>query len=376
MKLIYTRSPFFVKSSSGTEVTLSIRLWQGSSSSVPTEINYNLSKPVNATGNATFEVSELIRDYVEQTFSGSFSTNAVWLQMELTDLSTRTSDTILAVDGYVDENYVQYWETFHAATDVYNLKEDKLLISNEKITIADDTSISIPVNGTSYATFFKDGVIKFVDSKTEGTESDEVIQYLSSSGQSAATFYSRVILDGGTIENEDCADEIMEYITELDVDEVILGFSDGTSTVIEIETAPCNKYENSRLVFVNKFGALQHIDFSAKNTESTKSKGSNYKSFNFDYDTLSNNYTQHSHTDFNKNATISHTLNTDFVHESYSEVFRQLLVSEQVWLDQKGSIKPVNVQTGSLNKKTHANDGLVQFTVSVSESHNLVNNIR
>ena len=65
------------------------------------------------------------------------------------------------------------------------------------------------------------------------------------------------------------------------------------------------------------------------------------------------------------------------MHESYSDVFRQLLVSEQVWLDDyKTNIKPVNVQTGSLNKKTHANDGLVQFTVSVSESHNLVNNIR
>lgn len=377
MKLIYTRSPFFVKASAGTEATLSIKLWQGSSSSVPTDINYNLSKPVNASGNATFEVSELIRDYVEQTFSGNFNTNAVWVQIEVTDSATRTSDTMLAVDGYIDEDYVQYWRINYSGPDTYSLKEDNLLLSNEKITIVDDTTINIPVNGTSYAAFFKDGLLKFVDSKTEGTESDEVVQYLSSSGQSAVSFYARVIEDGGTIENEDCADEIMEYITELDVDEVILGFSDGTSTVIDIETAPCNKYENARLVFVNKFGALQHIDFSAKNTESTKSKGSNYKSFNFDYDTLSNNYTQHSHTDFNKNATISHTLNTDFVHESYSEVFRQLLVSEQVWLDDyKANVKPVNVQTGSLNKKTHANDGLVQFTISVSESHNLVNNIR
>ena len=345
MKLIYTRSPFFVKASAGTEATLSIRLWQGSSASVPTAINYNLSKAVNASGNATFEVSELLRDYVENNFSGTFNTNAVWVQMEVTDLSTRTSDTMLVVDGYIDEDYVQYWETFYAAADVYNVKEDRLLISNDRITIVDNTTIDIPVNGTSSATFYKGVTIQDTDSVTEGTQSDEVVQYLSTS--------------------------------VLDVDRVVVSLSGGSSETIYIETAPCNKYDNYRLVFVNKFGALQAIDFSAKNTESTRAKGSTYKSFNFNYDSLSNNYTQHSHTDFNKNAKVSHTLNTDFVHESYSEVFRQLLVSEQVWLDDYNSnIKPVNVQTSSLSKKTHANDGLVQFSVVVDESHALVNNIR
>ena len=208
------------------------------------------------------------------------------------------------------------------------------------------------------------------------SNSSGAINYATSAGQSASTFYARVMKDGGTIIDENCSDDIMEYVSELDIDEAHVIKSDGKVEVISVETLPCNKYENVRLTFVNKFGALQDIHFSAKTTESMSAKGSSYNSINFDYDNLSNNYGSHSVRDFNKNATVRHTLNTDYLHESYSEVFRQLIVSEEVWMEHKGSVRPVNVTTNSLQKKTHANNGLVQFTVSVKESHSLINNIR
>ena len=372
MSLIYSRSPFFIQSTSGSTATVSLYVWNGNSSSVPASAQYALTKAHNSSGKATFEVSELIRDYVDQSFNGDYVTEAVWVYISMADgAGTGVSGKYLATDGYIDEDFVQYWSKSDN-----NLKDDRLLISNERITTADNTVVTIPVNGDASATFFKDGEIKYIDSVTETTNSTEVVQYLSSAGQSAATFYARVIQDGGTVIDEGCSDEIMEYITELDVDEVILGFNNGTNAYLDVETAPCNKYENSRLVFVNKFGALQHIDFSAKNTESMTGKGSSYNSINFDYDNLSNNYSSHSVRDFNKNATVRHTLNTDYLHESYSEVFRQLIVSEEVWMEHKGTVKPVNVTTNSLQKKTHANNGLVQFTISVKESHSLINNIR
>jgi hypothetical protein len=208
------------------------------------------------------------------------------------------------------------------------------------------------------------------------SNSSGVINYATSAGQSASTFYARVMKEGGTIIDENCSDDIMEYVSELDIDEAHVIKSDGKVEVISVETLPCNKYENVRLTFVNKFGALQDVHFSAKTTESMSAKGSSYNSINFDYDNLSNNYGRHSVRDFNKNATVRHTLNTDYLHESYSEVFRQLIVSEEVWMEHKGDVRPVNVTTNSLQKKTHANNGLVQFTVSVKESHSLINNIR
>ena len=552
MSLIYTRSPFFIQSTSGDSTIVSLYVWNGNSSSVPSSAQYTLTKTHNSSGKATFEVSELIRDYVDQSFNGDYVTEAVWVYISMSVSSgggggTVSSDKYLATDGYIDEDFVQYW----SSNSDNNLKSDEVLMSNDYISVPEDTTAVIPTKDADMAVFYKDGEVKYISElanknlidysedfsswdKTNVSVSEEPIQppldgnkaskmsensissehyaeipfamtsgsysfsvfaksdgnrdlrirpvhigadqgsttqvnfdlsngtinssvashatahirdfgggwyrcvlnitvtgtitssahrlqlsangnyvytgdgsigiylwgaqveksnnateynasdssssgainYATSAGQSASTFYARVIRTGGTIIDENCSDDIMEYVSELDIDEAHVIKSDGKVEVISVETLPCNKYENVRLTFVNKFGALQDIHFSAKTTESMSAKGSSYNSINFDYDNLSNNYGSHSVRDFNKNATVRHTLNTDYLHESYSEVFRQLVVSEEVWMEHKGNVRPVNVTTNSLQKKTHANNGLVQFTVSVKESHSLINNIR
>ena len=558
MSLIYSRSPFFIQSPTGDSTTVSLYVWNGNSSDVPTSAQYTLTKAHNSSGKATFEVSELIRDYVDQSFNGDYVTEAVWVYISKSVTTgggggTVTSDKYLATDGYIDEDFVQYWIT----NSDNNLKSDEVLMSNDYISVPEDTTAVIPTKDADMAVFYKDGEVKFIskldnnlvdnvnpidgwsaenvsiteaniespigtrdvskitenslntfhfaskvltppastnlvytiflkkgtrthaymyfrtynnnnrygiavnlengtitDTEQSGAPTNVVtdvvsysddwyrakirmynvtgsttllvggddngvitggvnntyqgngsgyiyvwgaqlevgdletpfdlndsnssgaINYATSAGQSASTFYARVMKDGGTIIDENCSDDIMEYVSELDIDEAHVIKSDGKVEVISVETLPCNKYENVKLTFVNKFGALQDIHFSAKTTESMSAKGSSYNSINFDYDNLSNNYGSHSVRDFNKNATVRHTLNTDHLHESYSEVFRQLIVSEEVWMEHKGAVKPVNVTTNSLQKKTHANNGLVQFTVSVKESHSLINNIR
>ena len=531
MSLIYSRSPFFIQSTSGSTATVSLFVWNGNSADVPTSAQYTLTKAHNSSGKATFEASELIRDYVDQSFNGDYVTEAVWVYISMADgAGTGVSGKYLATDGYIDEDFVQYWSKSDN-----NLKSDEVLMSNDYISVPEDTTAMIPTKDAATAVFYKDGEVKFIsylsgknkisssndfslnwsvgsalsvsngqsgvygeydswllssngssgfsalshsvsfsgthtysvfakkgtnstitlrslsglDSRAQfdldsgvlssssnvvdtsiqsfndgwfrvsmtinasnsniyiypntigvadsgniyiqnaqleagglteysanDSNSSGAINYATSAGQSASTFYARVMKDGGTIIDENCSDDIMEYVSELDIDEAHVIKSDGKVEVISVETLPCNKYENVRLTFVNKFGALQDIHFSAKTTESMNSKGSNYNSINFDYDNLSNNYGRHSVRDFNKNATVRHTLNTDYLHESYSEVFRQLIVSEEVWMEHKGTVKPVNVTTNSLQKKTHANNGLVQFTISVKESHSLINNIR
>ena len=62
--------------------------------------------------------------------------------------------------------------------------------------------------------------------------------------------------------------------------------------------------------------------------------------------------------------------------EIYSEYFKQLLMSERVWIEHKGTVVPVNVSKSSLEHKTHVNNGLIQFEITVTESHNIATNIR
>lgn len=373
MRKLYTRSPIFVQSESGTSVELGIRIWTGATASVPSTNTYTLSKSHNANGKATFEVSELIADYIEHSFSGTFSSAPVYVRFYLIEQggSTFNSDTILALDGYTEGDVVQYYKSSD-----YGTSDESLLMTYGDLATPDDTVTVIPTQGAQSVIFFKDGVQKFTYTLSTATNSTDEVEYATPSGQSASTFYARVILDGGTIIDETCADEIMEFITELDIDTVYVVGSDGNAEVIKVHALPCNKYEQSKLTFVNKFGALQDIHFSAKNSKSYSFKGSEYKSFNFDYDNLSNNYSSHGVREFNKNGEVKHKLNTDYLPESYSDYFKELLVSESVWMEHKGSVVPVVVSKSSLEHKTHLNNGLVQFTIDVTESHNIANNIR
>lgn len=373
MRKLYTRSPIFVQSTSGTSIDLGLRIWTGSTSSVPSTDTYTLSKSHNSNGKATFEVSDLLSDYIEHSFSGTYSSSPIYVRFYITETggSTYNSETLLALDGYKEGDTVQY-----ITSSEHNVSDEDILMTLGTLATPEDTTTVIPIEGESTVIFFKDDVQKFVYTATTATDSVDQIQYATSAGHSASTFYARVIMDGGTIIDERCVDEIMEFVTELDVDTIYVVKEDGNAEVINVEQLPCNKYENSKLTFVNKFGALQDIHFSAKNSKSYTFKGEEYKSLNFDYDNLSNNYSQHSTTYFNKNGETTHVLNTDFLPEIYSEYFKQLLMSERVWLEHKGIVVPVNVLKSSLEHKTHVNNGLIQFEITIKESHNIANNIR
>lgn len=548
MRKLYTRSPIFVQSSTGTSAELSIKIWTGSVATPPITDTYTLNKTHNSNGKATFEVSDLLSDYIEHSFTGTYKSAPVYVKFAIDETGGSEDEgvVLLAVDGYTEGDYVQYCVL---SSQEYNFKDDEVMMTLGTLATPEDTITAVPTCGASSVSFIKDGVTKFtqkmsdtnffyqpntfsdwtkssVTSSTDGTlapdgvssankithlssgllrktlsaqasgtertvtafikyidlryfyirllevnnglnpangnvifdvidgtvsyigagidsasirqegeffkvevnytvrtnsgsgtdlmdfifnssssgslstssvgsgyiwgsklenNSDDTqledyssyeIEYATPSGQSASTFYARVILDGGTVIDENCSDEIMEYVTELDIDTIYVTKSDGYVEVIKVEQLPCNKYDNSKLTFVNKFGALQDIHFSAKNSKSYKFKGEEYKSLNFDYDNLSNNYNQHSTTSFNKNGETIHKLNTDFLPEAYSEYFKQLLMSERVWLEHKGTVVPVNVSKSSLEHKTHVNNGLVRFEITVKESHNIATNVR
>ena len=513
MRKLYTRSPIFVQSSTGTDVEVGVRIWTGGLSDIPSTNTYTLNKAHNSNGKATFEVSDLLSDYIEHSFSGTYYSGATYVRFYVIETggSTYNSETLLALDGYTEGDTVQY-----ITQSEYNIASDDILMTVGTLATPEDTTTVVPTQGATRVMFFKDDVLKFtkklnavnlvesnqsivdfsalsgstirtdsaelspagvmnastielasttpllrlytsypytsnrhsvrifvkaitgtpsfyfgltdtevnvtttsewqevvldditptnfglnlfIDILVAGNVGDKVavyglvmnegsestsysdtpsteVEYSTSAGQSASTFYARVLLDGGTIVDEHCSDDIMEYVTELDIDKIHVVKSDGSVEVIEVEQLPCNKYENSKLTFVNKFGALQDIHFSAKNSKSYKFKGEEYKSHSFDYDNLSNNYGQHSKTPFNKNGETMHKLNTDYLPESYSEYFKELLMSERVWMEHKGAVVPVNVSKSSLEHKTHVNNGLIQFEITVTESHNIATNIR
>jgi hypothetical protein len=90
----------------------------------------------------------------------------------------------------------------------------------------------------------------------------------------------------------------------------------------------------------------------------------NSRTFGYDsYDTSIQRYI----VDSNENLLV----NTDWLDESYNDIFKQLLVSEEIYwqYDEKtGSqiVKPLTINTSTLDFKTHVVDKLIQYTIQFS----------
>ena len=105
-------------------------------------------------------------------------------------------------------------------------------------------------------------------------------------------------------------------------------------------------------------------------------KRENYKANTL---TSNNTYNTYNHTkrDFNIEANESVSLSSGFVNESYNEVFKQMMLSEKVWItSDNNQVLPINIKTSNITYKTSVNDRLVEYTIEFDNSYNVLNDIR
>lgn len=93
MAFVFTRSPYFIQKTS-TDDTVTCKLYADGTS----VLRYTLSKPV-INGKATFELSELIRDYIVPAYDND--EGRVRFRVDLIDSSGTDSSTHSAFDGYL-----------------------------------------------------------------------------------------------------------------------------------------------------------------------------------------------------------------------------------------------------------------------------------
>tara|TARA_B110000285_G_scaffold182575_1_gene206395 strand:+ start:54 stop:389 length:336 start_codon:yes stop_codon:yes gene_type:complete len=104
----------------------------------------------------------------------------------------------------------------------------------------------------------------------------------------------------------------------------------------------------------------------------------------YNSNTLKSNNTysinEHNKRDFNITANSSVNLSSGFLNESTNEKFKQLLLSEKVWITRTFKndelVLPINIKTSSISYKTSLNDNLVEYSIEFIDSYNAINNIR
>ena len=378
---INLRSPYYTSTSipNTAYATFDISVWSGDKNTdVPATAQYSLRKNVvGSSVEVVFEISELVRDYLDITFDGNYTGQSVWVKTVHTAyraddfvLFTNTG-TNIAFDGYY------YFEDMSLPLDFISL-----FISNRELFVLEDNTFRIPINTNNNPTvvFYKDGeVIASETFQSEDLSADQ-IKYVSIYGDdfNYDTFQERVIETGGSYESNVCLQSFFDNYSIGAVDKITVSNDRGMETIKVNVIEEC-KYEPKKVTFINKWGALQDMYFFKKAVEQMTIEKESYKS------NIIGSYAQYSRSnhvnrDFNVVGKESITLSSGFLSEEYNEVFKQMMLSEKVWvtniLETGEQVLPINVKTSDITYKTSLNNKLVEYTIEFDKSFDTINNIR
>jgi len=386
MALILTRSPYLIENVNGTGVrfddnallTLTI-----------SEIEDNFTNttlytyPLNYGKQKYIDISPFIRDFLIDRDVVVVTVSISGVISEVNTVYTPISNTI-ASNGYsyyeegVNKDSQLINVNYYAGSNniIYRYKEQPLtipiLFSKNDYVSAGGNDISIRYyNGdtlvrTLYTDINVDGSYKYVTS--------DRIQYITESTYDS--FEERVIEDGGTFENSKCIELFdEEYIfypaTRIEISEL-----ENKGVVTELTVVPVEecKYEPKKIVFVNKLGVKEDLWFFKKSTHSISTEKETFRA-NTINSYVSGDLSNHVYKDFNINGRESMTLNTGFVPESFKENFKQLMLSERVWIDNGADLLPVNIKNTELDLKQSVNEKLINYTIEIEYSFDKINNI-
>lgn len=139
-------------------------------------------------------------------------------------------------------------------------------------------------------------------------------------------------------------------------------------TVTLYVTEEC-RYTPVDIAFINKDGALQFIAFFKARNSSLAVTDETFES-----DRSQPLTSPHQFVRYNVQGRTSLSINSGFVDEDNNEDFKQLFLSEKVWI-YDGSYTPINLESKTLNYKNRQNDRLISYEVRFKYAYNEVNNI-
>ncbi len=346
---INVRSPFYLKvaQTNIATATLNLYIYTGTFVANASVANpkYTITKSVVTSGYIVFEVAELIRDYLDITFNGTYDSQVVWVNAIIsTTVSSGSATATVKPDntnGFVAFDGYGYYEDGANPTNAKTIDTGSLQ-SNQVIFRLNDENVRVPVYTgiTDSVTFLFEGTVKRTQSVSTSTNTNAQIDYITVSGSDNTDNYrERVLADGGTLEDNTLLDDFLCDIDDGLVDELYVNSENGTEVI---------KTFKSNLV-----------DFTTETPSYVVSKPQVSQ-----YDKLGKE---------------SITLNTGYLSDDYEEVIKQLLLSEQVFLTKltdRELVLPIIPKTSNVTYKTTLNDRLVQYTIEFDYAFDKINTIR
>lgn len=377
MSNINVRSPYYITTGTVTglnSTTIEIYIYTGARiTDRPSTPTYNL-EGFAIKNEVTFEIGELIKDYISQTFTGTYSTSILWVDYRTTQTINGVAQTI---SGW---NYRKAFNGYGYFEDGANPQNDSpVYISNDIILKLDDSPVVFPVDNsiTSSVAYLLNGEIVRTVNLTQSSISSEQIRYITNGVNGADSFEDRVVQSGGTFEDNVCIVEFEDEFIFMDCDSIHVSYSQGGFNkvkILKVQNVEECKYEPYKVTFVNKFGALQDIWFFKRTNKTLTTKKESFKRNIVSGASYSIN--KHQDTVLTKQGSEKLTLNTGYYPEAYNDVFKQLELSEECWIEIDFKTLPINIASTSLAYKTQLNDKIINYTIEVEFANNTINDIR
>lgn len=298
------------------------------------------------------------------------------------DVITNTTDslttTVTAIDS--DTQLTVKTDPFIQDTDAYTIADTgnytpQLLQSNTTIYFKQGRDIVFPIFAEA------EGTISF----TTGGGADVFWNITEEFWNLYDEFWGNTLSDI-TITDTNISEDKIVYIRitpttglqtgdEITVSTTKSGYTQ--SVVLTLQEVCEPKYDFLDVVFYNKYGALQIMPFHKKSMISLDTNSESYKRSLMDFvNDPTFNKEKHQVRQFQVTGKEKIQMNTGFIDESFNEVIRQLMLSEQVWVYDGTEVKPITLDTKSVQFKTSVNDKLINYTFDFSYAFNKVNDIR
>ena len=136
-------------------------------------------------------------------------------------------------------------------------------------------------------------------------------------------------------------------------------------TPIRFEQVCIQKYPNIRIKWKNRFGQFDWFNFYLVNRQGFQSTKRTYQPQLGSWQSTGLSYQNYDSSTLNYLSDSKQTLsvNTDYVSDSYNDIFKQLLVSDEIyWVyNEPNDLRPITITTNNVVFKTGVNDKLVQY---------------
>ena len=377
MSNINVRSPYYITTGTVTglnSTVIEIYIYTGRRiNDQPSTPTYNL-EGFAIKNEVTFEISELVKDYISQTFSGTYSTNLLWVDYRTTQTINGVVQTI---SGWTYLKAFNGYGYFEEGANPQN--DNAVYISNNIILKLDDSPVVFAVDNsiTQSVAYLLNGEIVRTIVPVQSSLSSEQVRYITNGVDGADSFEDRVILAGGVFEDNVCIEGFEDEFILMDCDSIHVTYADGNDLkvkILKVQNVEECKYDPYKLTFVNKFGALQDIWFFKRTNKTLTTKKESFKRNIISGASYSTS--KHQDTILTKQGSEKLTLNTGYYPEEYNEVFKQLELSEECWIEIDSKTLPINIASTSLAYKTQLNDKIINYTIDVEFANNTINDIR